>query len=147
MAKYGATTEVFTPAFFDVMGDRIGHRVEVYLAERGTTPIAASFNFASVEGVYPKQWGALEDVPHLHFEVTWYHAMEEAIARGLRFVDAGGVTETKLVRGFLPVGVRHGATWIGDDDLRGAFAKLIAKEQALSDAEATAALAKSPFKE
>jgi predicted N-acyltransferase len=39
---------------------------------------------------------------YLHFELCYYQALEEAIARRLRRVEAGAQGEHKLQRGYLP---------------------------------------------
>ena len=47
-------------------------------------PIAGALNLIGAEALYGRYWGALEDVPHLHFELCYYQAIDAAIARGLQ---------------------------------------------------------------
>jgi predicted N-acyltransferase len=42
-------------------------------------------------------------VPFLHFETCYYQAIDFAIQRGLKRVEAGAQGEHKLLRGYLPV--------------------------------------------
>src|SRR3569833_1957459 len=56
------------------------------------------------EGVlFGRNWGAVDYIPFLHFETCYYQAIDFAIARGLRRVEAGAQGEHKLLRGYLPV--------------------------------------------
>ena len=42
-------------------------------------------------------------MPFLHFETCYYQAIDFAIARGLRVIEAGAQGEHKLARGYVPV--------------------------------------------
>jgi uncharacterized protein len=143
--KYQSTDDVLDPTFLAFAVQLWGHRLEAYVAERHGEPIASSFGAATDTRLVPVQWGALEDIPFVHFEVTWYHAIEEAIARQLPRIDAGVPTDHTLVRGFLP-GLRHGATWIGDEDLLTATRALVHRERSVIDREVEAARALSPLR-
>ena len=49
----------------------------------------------------------------MHFELCYYQAIEAAIARGLKRVEAGAQGEHKLARGYLPTPV-YSVHWIRD---------------------------------
>jgi predicted N-acyltransferase len=53
--------------------------------------------------LYGRYWGTLAEVPHLHFEICYYQAIDAAIARGLSTVEAGAQGSHKLARGYAPV--------------------------------------------
>lgn len=65
--------------------------------------IAMALFVAGSETLYGRYWGAIEDIPLLHFETCFYRGIERAIALGLKRFDAGTQGEHKLVRGFSPV--------------------------------------------
>ena len=66
---------------------------------------------------YGRYWGAVEEVPFLHFELCYYQAIEWAIANGLRSVQAGAQGEHKLARGYEPV-ITRSAHFIADPGFR-----------------------------
>ena len=95
-----------TRSFFSLLGQRMADRVLLIMALRGGKPIAGALNLIGADALYGRNWGALEEVPFLHFELCYYQAIDAAIARGLQRVEAGAQGEHKLARGYEPV-----ATW------------------------------------
>jgi predicted N-acyltransferase len=95
-----------TRQFFTLLGERMADRVLLIMAFRRGKPIAGALNLIGSDALYGRNWGALEDVPFLHFELCYYQAIDAAIARGLARVEAGAQGEHKLARGYEPV-----ATW------------------------------------
>lgn len=89
-------------AFFPQIGETLGDRVLLYLAERDGHPIAGALNFIGEDALYGRYWGCSEDVPFLHFELCYYRAIETAIALRLARVEAGAQGEHKLARGYMP---------------------------------------------
>jgi predicted N-acyltransferase len=92
-------------------------RIALVMAFRNGRPIAGALNFIGRDALYGRQWGALEDVPFLHFELCYYSAIEFAIERGLARVEAGAQGEHKIARGYLPTPV-YSAHLIADPALR-----------------------------
>ena len=72
-----------TRAFFSLLGERMAERLLLILALRDGRPIAGALNVIGAEALYGRYWGALEEVPFLHFELCYYQAIDAAIARGL----------------------------------------------------------------
>ena len=64
-------------------------RLLLILALRDGRPIAGALNLIGAEALYGRYWGALEEVPFLHFELCYYQAIDAAIARGLSRVRGG----------------------------------------------------------
>jgi hypothetical protein len=88
----------------------------------------------------------VEDVPFLHFELCYYQAIEQAIARGLARVEAGAQGEHKIARGYLPCPV-YSAHYIADPALRAPVARYLDEERAQVLYEMAALeAAYSPFK-
>ena len=73
------------------------------MAKRAGRYIAGAINFIGDDALYGRNWGAIEERPFLHFEVCYYQAIEFAIRRGLKRVEAGAQGEHKLARGYRPV--------------------------------------------
>jgi predicted N-acyltransferase len=117
-----------TRAAFDLFGERIGERVLLVLAYADGLPIAGALNFIGEEALYGRYWGCLADKPFLHFELCYYQAIDAAIARGLKRVEAGAQGSHKLARGYEPV-----QTWsmhyIADPGFRAAVADFLERER------------------
>lgn len=69
----------------------------------GKIMIASSLFIVGNKTLYGRYWGALQDIPGLHFECCYYQAIEYAIKHGLDSIDAGAQGEHKIQRGFEPL--------------------------------------------
>jgi predicted N-acyltransferase len=92
-----------TRNFFDRVGAALADRILLVMARRGRRYIAGAINFIGDDALYGRNWGAIEHRPFLHFEVCYYQAIEFALQRGLKRVEAGAQGEHKLARGYRPV--------------------------------------------
>jgi predicted N-acyltransferase len=117
-----------TRSFFSLLGETMGDRVLLMLAERDGRPIAGALNLIGADTLYGRYWGCVEDVPFLHFELCYYQAIDAAIARGLARVEAGAQGEHKLARGYAPV-TTWSAHYIPDPGFRRAIADYLARER------------------
>ncbi|WP_337846271.1 GNAT family N-acetyltransferase [Sphingomonas sp.] len=117
-----------TRSFFSLLGEAMGERVLLMLAERDGRPIAGALNLIGADTLYGRYWGCVEDVPYLHFELCYYQAIDAAIERGLARVEAGAQGEHKLARGYVPV-TTWSAHYIPDPGFRRAIADYLARER------------------
>jgi len=76
-------------AFFSHLGQRMADRVLLLMARRQGRWVAGALNLIGDDCLYGRNWGCLEDIPFLHFELRYYQAIEWAIGRGLARVEAG----------------------------------------------------------
>ena len=118
-----------TREFFDLLGERMGDRLLLFLACRGAQPIAGALNFVGSDALYGRYWGTIEEVPFLHFELSYYQAIEWAIDHGLASVQAGAQGEHKLARGYEPV-ITRSAHFIPNHGFRDAVADFLEGERA-----------------
>tara|TARA_R110002012_G_scaffold60635_4_gene158820 strand:- start:12781 stop:13923 length:1143 start_codon:yes stop_codon:yes gene_type:complete len=126
-----------TRDFFSRIGATMADRIALVMAFRDGEPIAGALNLIGRNALYGRQWGALEDVPFLHFELCYYQAIEFAIARRLSRVEAGAQGEHKIARGYLPEPV-YSAHFIADPGLRRAVAHYLEGERPAVEAEISA---------
>jgi predicted N-acyltransferase len=117
-----------TRAFFDLIGERMGESVLLFLAYRGDRPVAGALNFIGLNALYGRYWGCSEEVPLLHFELCYYQAIEWAIAHRLAEVQAGAQGEHKIARGYEPVLTRS-AHFIPNSSFRSAVAGFLDGER------------------
>jgi predicted N-acyltransferase len=99
--KWG--TPYLTREFFSRLGQTLGHQTLLIMAKRDGRAIAGALNLLGEGVLFGRNWGASDYVPFLHFETCYYQAIDFAIARGLKRVEAGAQGEHKLLRGYLPV--------------------------------------------
>ena len=118
-----------TRTFFSMLGEAMGDSVLLILAERDGEPIAGALNLIGADALYGRYWGALDEVPFLHFELCYYQAIEAAIDLGLARVEAGAQGEHKLARGYQPV-TTWSAHYIPDAGFRRAVAEFLERERA-----------------
>ena len=117
-----------TRAFFDIVSETMADSLLLFLAYRGGRPIAGALNWIGPDALYGRYWGTIDEVPHLHFELCYYRAIEWAIEHGLKEVQAGAQGEHKLARGYEPV-VTHSVHFIPDPGFRRAIADFLARER------------------
>jgi len=134
-----------TRAFFSLLGERMAERLLLILALREGRPIAGALNLIGAEALYGRYWGALEEVPFLHFELCYYQAIDAAIARGLQRAEAGAQGAHKLARGYRPVPTLS-AHYIADPGFRRAVADYLERERGAVAHEIGALAGMTPFK-
>ena len=131
--------------FFSIIGERMADDILLVMARRAGRYIAGAINFIGSDALYGRNWGAIEHHPFLHFEVCYHQAIEFAIAKGLKRVEAGAQGEHKLARGYLPVATRS-AHYIAHPDLRRAVAEYLAQERSEVEAIGELLAEHSPYR-
>ncbi len=125
--KWG--TPYLTRSFFSLLSETMADKVLLVLALREGRAIAGALNLIGGDALYGRYWGCNEDVANLHFELCYYQAIDIAIARGLKRVEAGAQGGHKLARGYAPE-----PTWsahhIPNPGFRRAVADFLAAERA-----------------
>ncbi|RVA05069.1 GNAT family N-acetyltransferase [Mesorhizobium sp. M7A.F.Ca.US.001.02.1.1] len=114
--------------FFSMIGERMADDILLVMARRNGRYIAGAINFIGSDALYGRNWGCIEDHPFLHFEVCYHQAIDFAIERKLKVVEAGAQGEHKLARGYRPV-TMHSAHYIAHPGLRNAVADYLRRER------------------
>ncbi len=90
-------------AFFDLVRERFTDRLAWTVARDAEGEIvAAAFNVRKDDILYGRYWGTRIERPFLHFNVCYYHGLDEAIRHGLGTFNPGAGGEHKRLRGFVP---------------------------------------------
>ena len=113
---------------FTLFGERLADRLLLIMAFEEGVPVAAALNLLGADTLYGRYWGCTVEKPFLHFELCYYRAMDEAIARGLSRVEAGAQGGHKLLRGYEPVQT-WSAHWLADKGFREAVGEFLARER------------------
>jgi len=117
-----------TRSFFSLIGERMAEDVLLVMALRDGRAIAGALNLIGADALYGRYWGSIEEVPFLHFEICYYQAIDIAIERGLKRVEAGAQGEHKLSRGYEPVPT-WSAHYIPNESFRRAVAGFLERER------------------
>ncbi|WP_457583048.1 GNAT family N-acetyltransferase [Ensifer canadensis] len=124
-----------TRAFYSLIGERMADDIVLVMARRNGRYIAGAINFIGGDALYGRHWGCIEEHPFLHFEVCYHQAIDFAIAKRLKRVEAGAQGEHKLARGYMPV-TTHSAHYISHPGLARAVSDNLVRER--RDVEETA---------
>ena len=141
--KWG--TPYLTRAAFDLIGERLGDAVLLILAFQHGLPIAGAMNMIGHDALYGRYWGCVREVRFLHFELSYYQAIDAAIELGLKRIEAGAQGGHKLARGYEPVQTTS-AHWIADPGFRAAIADFLDRERAGVAADANYLETRTPFR-
>jgi len=117
-----------TRKFYSLIGERMPDDILLVMAKRDGRYIAGAINFIGGDTLYGRHWGCVEDHPFLHFEVCYHQAIDFALAKGLKRVEAGAQGEHKLARGYLPV-TTHSAHYVAHSGLRRAISDYLERER------------------
>jgi predicted N-acyltransferase len=131
--------------FFSLLGERMGTQVLLIMAKRNGRYVAGALNLIGSDTLYGRYWGAGEEHPCLHFEVCYYQAIDFALARGLKRVEAGAQGAHKLARGYLPT-TTHSAHYIADPNFRRAVANYLEAERQEVALQGEALAEHAPFR-
>jgi predicted N-acyltransferase len=134
-----------TRAFFSLIGERMADRILLVFATFAGRPIAGALNLIGADTLYGRYWGTVAEVPGLHFEICYYQAIEAAIARGLKRVEAGAQGAHKLARGYAPVPT-YSAHFIPNPSFRRAVAQFLEREREAVAREIDALAEMAPFR-
>lgn len=92
--------------------------------------VAAAFNMLGSHALFGRNWGCVADreFRNLHFEASYYQAIEQACERGLQRVEAGAQGMHKLQRGYMP-SLTYSAHYLLDPTLRHVVARAMQTER------------------
>ncbi len=141
--KWGSA--YLTERFFPLLSERLGDKVVLMLAEQDGRPVAGALNLLGRDALYGRNWGCIGDWPFLHFELCYYRAIDFAIERGLKRVEAGAQGEHKIQRGYLPRPT-YSAHWIEHPGLRAAVSDYLEQERPARLEEMKALSTLSPYR-
>ncbi|MGZ3476331.1 MAG: GNAT family N-acetyltransferase, partial [Polyangiales bacterium] len=99
--KFAWGRRYLNEAFFKLIRDRWSKngQLEIVVAREGENLVAGAINIRKGDRLYGRYWGG-EERRFLHFEVCYYHSIDEAIARKLVAFEPGAGGEHKHARGF-----------------------------------------------
>jgi predicted N-acyltransferase len=116
-------------AFFDEVFRTMKDRTLLVLARNDASiPVAGALFFLKDRSLFGRYWGTVQHRRNLHFELCYYQAIDFAIGRGFKLLEAGAQGEHKLARGFLP-SLTYSAHKIRDPAFERAIGEYIESEK------------------
>ncbi|MBD0253728.1 MAG: GNAT family N-acetyltransferase [Rubrobacter sp.] len=116
-------------AFFDEIFWTMRDRTLLILArDAAGNPAAGALFFFKDGSLFGRYWGTVQRRRNLHFELCYYQAIDFAIERGFKLLEAGAQGEHKLARGFLP-SITYSAHKIRDPAFGRAIGEYIRSEK------------------
>jgi uncharacterized protein len=135
-----------TRDFFTRINDTMRDHVLLVMAKHDGRYIAGALNFIGGDTLYGRNWGCLENHANLHFETCYYQAIDFAIERGLKVVEAGAQGDHKMARGYVPVKTTS-AHYLAHSALRRAVDQYLKQERAAVSHEQELLAAHTPFRQ
>jgi len=128
--KYFWGRQYLNRAFFEEIFERMPDALHVVIASERSSgnPLGGAFNLLGPHALYGRYWGAREERRFLHFNVCFYHSIEDAIRRGLALFEPGAGGEHKLARGFEPT-ITYSAHQLLDPRLDAAVRDFLVRER------------------
>lgn len=131
--------------FFLRIGASMPDNILLVIAERDGKSIASSLVIHDAHTLYGRYWGAIEEVPCLHFETAYYQPLEFCIANKIACFEGGAQGEHKMARGFLPQKT-WSAHWLAHPAFADAIERFLAQETNGIDAYIDELGERNPFK-
>jgi uncharacterized protein len=136
----------FSRDFFTRIQDTMRDHTLLVMAKRDGRYIAGALNFIGGETLFGRNWGCLENHANLHFETCYYQAIDFAISRKLKTVEAGAQGDHKLARGYVPVKTTS-AHFLAHPALRRAVDQYLKQERAAVSEQQELLNAHTPFRQ
>lgn len=115
--------------FFTRVCERLPDGIEIVLARDATgRAIGGAFNLFGGDALFGRYWGASGDYPFLHFNVCYYHSIDECIERGLKRFEPGAGGSHKVSRGFHPT-FTHSLHHFVDPEFGAAIQDFVGRER------------------
>ena len=121
------STPYLNRRFFLQIAQSMPENLLLVTAHRDQRPIAAALALFDDQRLYGRYWGAIEFVPCLHFETSYYQMIEFAIERELKVFEGGAQGEHKLARGFEPV-TTYSSHWLAHPAFADAVERYLQRE-------------------
>ncbi|MER2552431.1 MAG: GNAT family N-acetyltransferase [Thauera sp.] len=122
------STPYLSADFFQLLAHHMPDAVRLLVARRGTEALAAAFFLCDGQALYGRYWGALEELPFIHFELCYYQAIEYCLRHRLERFEGGAQGEHKLSRGLRPART-WSAHWIAEPRFAAAIDDYLARER------------------
>ncbi len=117
---------------FAMLQESMGADLRLSAAFDGNNMVAAAWSMCGADSLFGRQWGCINRLDGLHFELCYYQTIEHAIMHKLLHVEAGVQGEHKIARGFEPVAT-HSIHYVQHQGLADAVSDFLRHETGMVD--------------
>jgi uncharacterized protein len=141
------STPYLTRDFFVRMQETMPEHWVMFVASRGARRVACSLIAVdrAAGAAFGRYWGALEQVPYVHFEACYYQPLQWCIDNRFRRFEGGAQGEHKMARGLMPARTQS-AHWIAEPEFARAIGSHLRQESGAIDEYLGELDDRSPFK-
>ena len=132
--------------FFELIMEAMPEKLQLIMVRNDKDYVAGTLLFLGDETIYLTHWGSTIEKRFLHFEATYYQAIEFAIARGIKYVHAGPLGLHKVPRGFFASRSSH-CHWFRDAEFSELVSAGLQKRSRIMRAEQERLMLSSPYKD
>ena len=142
------STPYLTRDFFTRMQQAMPDHWVMFVASREGRRIACSLIAVdhAAGAAFGRYWGALEQVPYVHFEACYYQPLQWCIDNRFRRFEGGAQGEHKMARGLMPARTQS-AHWIAEPEFARAIGSHLKQESGAIDEYLSELDDRSPFKQ
>ena len=90
-----------TKDFFYLINKTMKNNILLITAKQNNKIVAGALNFIGESTLYGRNWGTIVNIPFLHFELCYYQAIEYAIEKNIKIIEAGAQGHHKIQRGYV----------------------------------------------
>ena len=136
-----------TRDFFARMAAEMPEHWLLFVAWRGHERVAASLIALDParRAAFGRYWGAVEQIPCLHFDACYYQPLAWCIAQGYTRFEGGAQGEHKMARGLLPTPTAS-SHWLAHPEFNAAVADFLTREGVAMEGYLDELAEHSPFK-
>ena len=134
-----------TKDFFMGLNKDLKDSILLVLAEKNGQYVAGALNFIGSDCLYGRYWGCNQFFPAMHFELCYYKAIDYAIERGLKRVEAGAQGDHKIARGYEAC-ITYSGHWFPHDGFMKAVDNFLREEKKIVSQSSKQIQFISPFK-
>ena len=113
--------------FFELISKNMSSKILLIIAKKDNDIVAGALNYIGKNKLFGRNWGSIIEIPFLHFELCYYQAIDFAIEKGLKFVEAGAQGPHKIKRGYL-ANPTYSYHFIPNESFKDAISKFITYE-------------------
>ena len=141
------STPYLTRDFFARMHETMPDHWVMFVASRAGRRVACSLIAVdhATGAAFGRYWGALEQVPYVHFEACYYQPLQWCIEHRFRRFEGGAQGEHKMARGLMPARTQS-AHWIAEPEFARAIGAHLKQESGAIDEYLSELDDRSPFK-
>ena len=134
-----------TKDFFMGLKKNLKDSILLVLAKKNGQYVAGALNLIGSDCLYGRYWGCNQFFPAMHFELCYYKAIDFAIEKGLKRVEAGAQGDHRIARGYEAC-ITYSSHWFPHEGFMAAVDNFLKEEKKIVSYSSEQIQFISPFK-